>query len=182
MSNESRIQYIINDLLDNDVQLDFHIPFALNADAASSHLASWLSDGHSKSTFSVVGVFLCSTNTDLLENALELNLCKDLRLFVHLTTHLYTTGMQSGYQEYSDEEICSVRDFVGNRLLIAFDALLRPAELEASPEKLSKLKSLFLLILGTTVGMRYICPEVGSRLTYVILSLTFSGHGRAIRE
>ncbi|KAF2787706.1 hypothetical protein K505DRAFT_123005 [Melanomma pulvis-pyrius CBS 109.77] len=158
--DQGRIEYIIGDLLDDDVHLDFHIPFALNVEAASSHLASWLSDDHSESNFSVVGVFSCSTNTSLLENALDPNLGKDLRLFVHLTTHLYTTGMQGGYQEYSDEEICSVRDFVGNRLLLAFDALLRPSELEVSEDKLSKLRSLFLLILGTTVGMRYTCPEV----------------------
>lgn len=141
--------------------MDFHIPFALNVEAASAHLASWLSDDHAQSSFSVVGVFSCSTNTSLLQNALDPNLGRDLRLFVHLTTHLYTTGMQGGYQQYSDEEIRSVRDCVGNRLLLALDPLLRPSELEASEDKLGKLKSLFLLLLGTTVGMRYTCPDVG---------------------
>ncbi|ORY10864.1 hypothetical protein BCR34DRAFT_338180 [Clohesyomyces aquaticus] len=154
------IQRIMDDLLNDDVSLDFHIPFALNVDAASAHLASWLTDDESRSTFSVVGVFSCSTNTNLLENALDPTLAKDLRLFVHLTTHLYTTDMQGGYREYSDEEIQAVRDFVGQRLLLTLDVLLRPSELEATVEKLGKLKALFLLILGTTVGMRYTCPEV----------------------
>jgi hypothetical protein len=160
VSDQGRIDHIINDLHDDDVQLDFHIPFALNVEAASSQLASWLSDDRAESKLSVVGVFSCSTDTSLLQNSLDPNLTKDLRLFVHLTTHLYTTGMQGGYQEYTDEEIRSVRDFVGNRLLLAFDTLLRPSELEATENKLSKLKSLFLLILGTTVGMRYTYPEV----------------------
>ncbi|KAF2466958.1 uncharacterized protein BDR25DRAFT_395489 [Lindgomyces ingoldianus] len=158
--DQKHIEWIMEDLLDDDVSLDFHIPFALNVEAASAHLASWLSDDDAPSTFSVVGVFSCSTNTNLLEHELDPNLGKDLRLFVHLTTHLYTTDMQGGYREYSDEEIQSVRDFVGQRLLLALDTLLRPSELEATGEKLGKLKALFLLILGTTVGMRYTCPEI----------------------
>ncbi|KAJ4357879.1 uncharacterized protein N0V89_002456 [Didymosphaeria variabile] len=72
-----------------------------------------------------------------------------LRLFVHLTTHLYTTGMQAGYDVYTDEEIRSVRDCVGDRLLRALDPLVRPTEIEASEDKLSKLRSVFLLLLGT---------------------------------
>lgn len=156
----SRIETILTDLLDDDVYLDFHIPFALNVEAASAHLASWLSDDRAPSSFSVVGVFSCSTNTNLLENALSPNLGKDLRLFVHLTTHLYTTGMQGGYQQYRDEEIQIVRDCVGRRLLLALDPLVRPTELEAAEDKLGKLKSLFLLLLGTVVGMRYTCQDV----------------------
>jgi hypothetical protein len=154
------VDTILNDLLDDDVCLDFHIPFDLNIEAASAHLARWLSDDDAPSSFSVVGVFSCSTNTSLLQNALDPNLGKDLRLFVHLTTHLYTTGMHGGYRHYTDEEIQSVRDSVGNRLLTALDPLLRPTELEASEDKLGKLKSLFLLLLGATVGMRYICSDV----------------------
>jgi hypothetical protein len=151
---------ILSDLLEDDVSLDFHIPFALNVEAASAHLASSLCDDSAAPTFSVVGVFSCSTNTSLLQNALDTSLGKDLRLFVHLTTRLYTTGMQGGYQQYTDEEIQNVRDCVGNRLLLALDPLLRPSELEASEDKLSRLKSLFLLLLGTTVGMRYTCLNV----------------------
>lgn len=142
------------------MSLDFHIPFALNVDAASAHLASWLCDDYAPGTFSVVGVFSCGTNTSLLQNALDPSLGRDLRLFVHLTTHLYTTGMQGGYHQYTDLEIQSVRDVVGNRLLSALDPLLRPTELEGSEDKLGKLKSLFLLLLGVTVGMRYTCPDV----------------------
>jgi hypothetical protein len=163
--DQTRVNQILSDLLDDDVYLDFHLPWDLNVDAASAHLASWLSDDQSPSTFSVVGVFSCSSNTNLLKNALDPNLGRDLRLFVHLTTHLYTTGMQGGYQQYTDEEIRSVRDCVGNRLLLALDPLLRPTELEATEDKLAKLKALFLLLLGTTIGMRYTCPEV-SRAFY----------------
>jgi hypothetical protein len=153
---------ILSDLLNDDISLDFHIPFALNVEAASAHLASWLTDDSAPPTFSVVGVFSCSTNTSLLQNALDTNLGKDLRLFVHLTTHLYTTGMQGGYQQYTEDEIQYVRDSVGNRLLLALDPLLRPSELEASEDKFNKLKSLFLLLLGTTVGMRYTYLDVSS--------------------
>jgi hypothetical protein len=148
------------DLLNDDVHLDFHVPFALNVEAASSHLSRWLSDDDSPSTFSVVGVFSYSSNTNLLQNSLDPGLARDLRLFVHLTTQLYTTGMQGGCSEYTDEEVKSVRDTVGNRLLTALDRLLRPSEIEASGDKMGKLRSLFLLILGTVVGMRYTCPEV----------------------
>jgi hypothetical protein len=155
-----RIDNIMKDLLNDDVYLDFHIPFELNVEAASSQLARWLSDDEAASAFSVVGVFSCSTNTNLLQNALDPNLGRDLRLFVHLTTHLYTTGMQGGYQQYTDQEIRDVRDCVGNRLLMALDPLLRPSEIEASENKLAKLRSLFLLLLGTIVGMRYTCSEV----------------------
>ncbi|KAF2662215.1 hypothetical protein K491DRAFT_753337 [Lophiostoma macrostomum CBS 122681] len=160
MPDQIRVNQILDDLLDDDVYLDFHLPWDLNVDAASALLASWLSDDHSPSTFSVVGVFSCSTNTNLLKNSLDPALARDLRLFVHLTTHLYTTGMQGGYQEYTDDEIRSVRDCVGNRLLQALDPLLRPTELEGTEDKLAKLKSLFLLLLGTTVGMRYTCPDL----------------------
>lgn len=162
----------MNDLLNDDVYLDFHIPFALNVEAASSHLAKWLSEDDSPSTFSVVGVFSCSSNTNLLQNALDPNLARDLRLFVHLTTHLYTTGMQGGYQEYTDEEVQSVRDCVGNRLLLALDPLVRPSEIEASEDKLGKLRSLFLLLLGTIVGMRYTCSEVSPATFLFEFSLT----------
>ncbi|KAF2872673.1 hypothetical protein BDV95DRAFT_393082 [Massariosphaeria phaeospora] len=158
--DQARISNIMEDLLQDDVSLDFHIPFALNVEAASSHLASWLSDDYAPPTFSVVGIFSCSTNTNLLENALDPSLGRDLRLFVHLTTHLYTTGMQGGYQEYTHEEIRSVRDCVGNRLFRTLDPLLRPSEIEASEDKLSKLRSLFLLLLGITVGMRYTLGDV----------------------
>lgn len=68
--------------------------------------------------------------------------------------------MEGGYRQYTDEEIQTVRDSVGSRLLLALDPLLRPTELEGSEDKLGKMKSLFLLLLGTTVGMRYTCPEV----------------------
>lgn len=70
--------------------------------------------------------------------------------------------MQGGYQDYTDEEIKSVRDCVGNRLLLALDPLLRPTELEATEDKLAKLKALFLLLLGTTIGMRYTCPDLNA--------------------
>lgn len=96
----------------------------------------------------------------MLQNALDPSLAKHLRLFVHLTTHLYTTGIQGGYEQYTDEEIRSVRDCVGDRLLRALDPLVRPSEIEASEDKLAKLRSLFLLLLGTVVGMRYTCSDV----------------------
>lgn len=96
----------------------------------------------------------------MLQNALDPSLARDLRLFVHLTTHLYTTGIQSTYHGCIDGDIQIVRNFVGNRLLLALDPLLRPSEIEASKDKLGRLRSLFLLLLGTVVGMRYICPEV----------------------
>ena len=160
MPDQARLNGIMTDLLNDDVYLDFHIPFELNIEAASSQLARWLTEEESASAFSVVGVFSCSTNTNLLQNALDPSLGRDLRLFVHLTTHLYTTGMQGGYQQYTDHEIRSVRDCVGKRLLSALDPLLRPSEIEAAEDKLAKLRSLFLLLLGTIVGMRYTCSEV----------------------
>ncbi|KAF2266715.1 hypothetical protein CC78DRAFT_566768 [Lojkania enalia] len=160
--NQSHVDKIVSDLLNDDVYLDFHIPFELNVEAASAHLASWLADESGSSTFSVVGVFSCSTNTSLLENSLDPNLCRDLRLFVHLTTHLYTTGMQGGYHEYTDEEIQSARNCVGKRLLLALDPLLRPTELEIAEDKLGKLQSLFLLLLGTTIGMKYARREAAN--------------------
>ena len=92
-------------IIDFTVYSNPHIPFSLNVEAASAHLASWLSDDCGDSTFSVVGVFSCSTNTNLLENALDPALGKDLRLFVHLTTRLYNTGMRAGHQKYSDQEM-----------------------------------------------------------------------------
>ena len=98
-----------------------------------------------------------------MQNALDPSLLRHLRLFVHLTTHLYTTGMQGGYEDYTDEEIRSVRDCVGDRLLKALDPLVRPADIEASMDKLAKLRSLFLLLLGTIVGMRYTCSDVRTK-------------------
>ncbi|CAI6338732.1 unnamed protein product [Periconia digitata] len=157
--DQNRFQTILTDLSNSDVYLDLHIPFALNADGASSHLSQWLSGEGSTTTFSLVGVFSCSSNTKLLQNALDPSLARDLRLFVHLTTHLHTTGMQGGYHEYTEEDIQIVRDCIGNRLLTALDPLLRPLEIEASEDRLGRLRSLFLLLLGTVVGVRYTCPE-----------------------
>ncbi|KAK7181534.1 hypothetical protein PSPO01_12424 [Paraphaeosphaeria sporulosa] len=157
---QHRIDSIIDHLSIDDVYLDFHIPFALNVDAASSHLARWLAEDDASPSLSVIGVFSCSSNTNLLHNALDPNLARYLRLFVHLTTRLYTTGMQGGYEHCTDEEIRSVRDCVGDRLLRALDPLVRPNEIEASEDKLVKLRSLFLLLLGTVVGMRYTCSDV----------------------
>ncbi|KAF2117854.1 hypothetical protein BDV96DRAFT_644191 [Lophiotrema nucula] len=153
--DQGRVDAVMADLLGDDVYLDFHIPFALNVEAASTHLASWLSDDGGPSTFSVVGIYSCSTNTNLLQNALDPSLGRDLPLFVHLTTHLFTTGVRGGYQKYTDLEILSVRNWVGRRLLLSLDSLLRPSELEAPGDKLGRLKALFLLLLGTTVGMKY---------------------------
>jgi hypothetical protein len=158
--NQTIIHQILNDPMDDCVYLDFHIPFALNAEAASSQLAQWLSGDGNSSALSVVGVFSCTTHTNLMENSLDPKLGRDLRLFVSLTIQLYTTGMQGDYQQYTEQEIQSVRDYVGNRLLSALDPLLRPSEIEASQQKLSKLRSIFLLLLGTIVGLRYTCPEV----------------------
>ena len=158
--NKSRINSIIDHLSNEDVYLDFHIPFALNVEAASSHLTRWLSEDDASPSYSVFGIFSCSSNNDLLQNALDPSLARYLRLFVHLTTHLYTTGMQGGYENYTEEEIRSVRDCVGDRLLRALDPLVRPADIEASEDKLAKLRSLFLLLLGTIVGMRYTCSDV----------------------
>ncbi|KAF2732442.1 hypothetical protein EJ04DRAFT_578393 [Polyplosphaeria fusca] len=160
LSDSSRIEGALSDLLKDDVYLDFHIPFELNVEAASTHLASWLSEDSGSTTFSVVGVFSCSTNTNLLVNALDPSLGRDLRLFVYLTTHLYTTDYQEGYLSYTSEEIQSVRDCVAKRLLQALDPLVRPSELEASENKIGKLRALFLLLLGMMVGMRYTCPEI----------------------
>ncbi|PVI06851.1 hypothetical protein DM02DRAFT_609239 [Periconia macrospinosa] len=158
--DQSRIQTVVADLLNDDVYLDFHIPFALNADEASSHFSKWLTEEDSPSTFSLVGVFSCSSNTNMIQNALDPSLTRDLRLFVHLSTHLYTTGMQGAQHGFTEGEIQTIRDCVGNRLLTALDPLLRTSELEAPVNKLGRLRSLFLVILGTIVGMRYICPEV----------------------
>jgi hypothetical protein len=162
---------IIDHLSNEDVYLDFHIPFALNTDAASSHITRWLSEGDVSPSYSVFGIFSCSSNADLLQNALDPRLARYLRLFVHLTTHLYTTGMQGGYDDYTEEEIRSVRDCVGNRLLKALDPLVRPADIEASENKLAKLRSLFLLLLGTIVGMRYTCSDVSVESLAYIFSL-----------
>lgn len=61
---------------------------------------------------------------------------------------------------YTDAKIEAVCDHVASRLLLSLDPLLRHAELEASVEKIGRLKPLFLLLLGTTVGIRYACPKV----------------------
>jgi hypothetical protein len=79
--------------------------------------------------------------------------------------------MQGGYDDYTEEEIRSVRDCVGNRLLKALDPLVRPADIEASENKLAKLRSLFLLLLGTIVGMRYTCSDVSVESLAYIFSL-----------
>lgn len=157
--DQSRIDSIIDDLSTEYVYLDLHIPFALNVDAATSQLARWEDD--SSPSYSIVGVFSCSSNTSLLHNTLNFNLARYLRLFVHLTTPLYTTG----YDDYTDEEIRSVRVCIGDRLLRALDPLVHPTEIEASEEKLSKLRSLFLLLLGIVVGMRYTCSDMGEPFT-----------------
>lgn len=169
--SQSRIDSIIHHLSNEDVYLDFHIPFALNADAASSHITRWLSEEDVSPSYSVFGIFSCSSNADLLQNALEPSLARHMRLFVHLTTHLYTTGMQGGYDNYTEEEIRSVRDCVGDRLLKALEPLVRPADIEASENKLAKLRSLFLLLLGTIVGMRYTCSDVSVQSLPIILGL-----------
>jgi hypothetical protein len=127
-----RIEDIMPTLLSDDVHLDFHIPFELNVDAASAHLACWLSEDSGTSTFSVVGVFSCSTNANLLEYALDPGLGRDLRLFVFLTTYLYTTDGQENMRNYTSGEIKTIRDCVGKRLLHALDPLVRPSELEAT--------------------------------------------------
>jgi hypothetical protein len=85
--------------------------------------------------------------------------------------------MQGGYEDYTDEEIRSVRDCVGDRLLRALDPLVRPAEIEASEDKLAKLRSLFLLLLGTVVGMRYTCSDVSKRSSQCNLRVLTSRPG-----
>lgn len=159
---QHRIDSIIDHIRIDDVYLDFHIPFALNVDAASSHLARWLAEDDASPSLSVVGVFACSPDTNLLQDALDPQLARYLQLFVHLTTHLYTTGMQGGYERYTDEEIGAVRDCIGDKLLCALDPLVRPSEIEASEDKLARMRSLFLLLMGTVVGMRYTCSDVSS--------------------
>jgi len=53
-----------------------------------------------------------------------------------------------------------IRDYVGDSTLGMMESLVKPAQLEASPQKYEKLKAVFLLILGTLVAVRYTSLDV----------------------
>ena len=68
--------------------------------------------------------------------------------------------MVAGYRNYSVNETRSVRDYAGTQVLFALDSLLKPLRLEASDKKIEKMKTLFLILLGTVLATKYTPVEV----------------------
>jgi len=68
----------------------------------------------------------------------------------------------AGYRNYSVDETRSVRGYAGTQVLFALDSLLKPLRLEASDKKLEKMKTIFLILLGTVVAAKYTPAEVSS--------------------
>ena len=156
------VQDATRKLMDDDVHLDFDIPFEWNIDDASKRIALWLTDDSQTPAFSIVGLLSSARFHEMLGQAVEPHLSGHFRVLIHLASLLHATGMVAGYRNYSVDEACSVRDYAGTQVLFALDSLLKPLRLEASDKKLEKKKTIFLILLGTVVAAKYTPVEVSS--------------------
>ena len=156
------VQDATRKLMDDDVHLDFSIPFEWNIDDASKGIALWLTDDSQPPAFSIVGLLSSARFHEMLSQAVDPRLSGHFRVLIHLASLLHTTGMVAGYRNYSVDETRSVRDYAGTQVLFALDSLLKPLRLEASDKKLEKMKTIFLILLGTVVAAKYTPVEVSS--------------------
>jgi len=70
--------------MDDDVHLDFGIPFEWNIDGASKRIALWLTDDSQSPAFSIVGLLSSARFHEMLGQAVELHLSGQFRVLIHL--------------------------------------------------------------------------------------------------
>jgi hypothetical protein len=117
------VQDTTRKLMDDDVYLDFGIPFEWNIDDASGRIALWLTDDSQSPAFSIAGLLSSARFHKMLSQAVEPHLSGYFRVLIHLASLLHTTGMAAGYRNYSVDETRSVRDYAGTQVLFALDSL-----------------------------------------------------------
>jgi hypothetical protein len=156
------VQDATRKLMDDDVHLDFGIPFEWNINDASKRIALWLTEDSQSPTFSIVGLLYSARFHKMLGQAVEPHLSGQFRVLIHLASLLHATRMVAGYRNYSVDETRSVRDYADAQVLFAPDSLLKPLCLEASDKKLEKIKTIFLILLGTVTAAKYTPAEVSS--------------------
>lgn len=145
------------------INLDFPIPFEMNIDESSIYPARWLTDDSTHSKISLIGLFSTSEVSNLIHEAVGNSLGESLRLMVHLTTQILVNGEKTEYRGTSLGDVRMMRDHAGCQILSALDERLKPQQLEISPNKLTNLKGLFLLVLGTAMATRYAFINVSTK-------------------
>ncbi|KAH7394831.1 hypothetical protein BKA66DRAFT_285839 [Pyrenochaeta sp. MPI-SDFR-AT-0127] len=155
LRDPARLRGLMAQLGNESINLDFQFPFEMNIDESSAYLARWLIDYSAHSKISLIGLLSTSEFSNLINDAVGEPLGESLRLMVHLTTQISGSSENTEYRGTPLGDIRMMRDHAGCQILSTLDERLKPQQLEISPNKLTNLKGLFLLVLGTAVATRY---------------------------
>jgi len=94
---------------------------------------------------------------------LDHQLARDVRVLVHLTSHLFIGEKLAMFGNLGAEDIELVRDYVGNRVMTAFSKGLKPQHLKKMVSEADKPHIFFLLAFGVAVALGYnigtVCNE-----------------------
>lgn len=153
-------------LQQQDVNLRFEIPFAVDIQETSKHLASWLTEESTGPTFSVVGFISSSVFTGLLSEAFTQQLSRDVSLLVLITSHLFIGGSRTKLGHYTARDLELVRNYIATRLLLEINSLLKPSKVKAMQGDPEKLRAIFLLAFSVTIGVGYAMATVSDNLGY----------------
>lgn len=137
------------------------IPFAMDLESATKHIANWLVDGTNHLSFSL-GHFLRSRELGhMLHGTLGADTGNQLRTMIFITNNItFREDLAADYRDHSLEELDKVRSYMGNAVLTSIDTMLRPVNLETSRRRPQVLHSLFLILFSFSVTARYSYLEV----------------------
>jgi hypothetical protein len=157
-----KLEDITRQFLNNDDKADSISRFPATLPATAQSLSEWLLSGTNLASFSI-SYFLRSHGLGkLLEKTLGQDVNTKLRLLVYITNNLVYEPKETGYNEYSSQEIQEIGNALGSTILKALEPRLRPACLEQAKSKLENLYALFIAMLSLSITARYNFLHVGT--------------------
>jgi len=104
-----------SDIVERDVHLSFNADWRI--DALCKVLANWMSDtSPAPAKISCAGIISSLSFERTLENTLDKDLVKNLRLLVQISTILHNHGLRATYVGYSSIDLWSIRSYAGSRV------------------------------------------------------------------
>ena len=149
-----RIMRNSSSLIAKDPVLACDVKFQWDIDAISSDFVRWLSIRSNAPRYaSRVEILSSFRLVQLLTDTLPGSLVRSFRLFVEVSSVLYSTDYKYHHNGIRISDLVLIRSFTGARVLHDLDKMLQESLLVKGG--LLKLKALFVLLFGTILAVGY---------------------------
>jgi hypothetical protein len=142
-----------------DVTLNFDIPFEWNLASFSQEVGKWLCGDDTTRNFSLVGLFSSNRFRSIVAPHITPQLRNSFKSLIYFGSFLYMYDIS----KQDDKRFRVIRDMAGREVLQSLDLELKSFRINVSSEDESaKWQALFLIIMGTILAINYISDKVCS--------------------